>query len=333
MEDEKLLLAEYKLFTESFWKNEEVGEKRVEFFITLTAAIIAGIVTLITSEHPNISNTDVQQIAIAALTSTFLFGLITFLRILQRNRVTDEYKEIIGYLRDQIKKRSINLSGYEIPFRSQKRLLRGGLAESVALMNSIILSVIVALLLGRDLGWLVVLFTFLILFVFQTGIARKDRGKKELRSQTFRAGVGAIISNTRGEVLALERKDIPGEWQLPQGGLEIGETPLQAVKREIYEETGIKESELQLLGTESRLLVYELPKEIQSPKTGLGQVQRWFLFQYKGSDEAITLGDKKEFRGWRWQSMDELVSTVVPFKMSVYEELAEYFSHQLHKTT
>jgi putative (di)nucleoside polyphosphate hydrolase len=332
MEDEKLLLAEYQFFTDSFWKNEEVGEKRVDFFITLTTAIIAGIVALITSEHANLSDAEVHQIATAALSGTFLFGLITFLRILQRNRVTDEYKEIVGYLRRQLKMRSLNLSEYDLPFKSQKRVLRGGLAETVALMNSIIFAVIVALWLGRGWGWLAIPISLLILFIFQVGVARKDRQKKEAHSQTFRAGVGAIISNTSGKVLALERKDIPGQWQLPQGGLEIGESPLEAVKREILEETGIKESKLQLVSTESKLLVYELPKEKQSPKTGLGQVQRWFLFRYDGSDKAITLGDKEEFRDWKWVSMNEMVSSAVPFKLSVYQELAEYFSDQLNKT-
>jgi putative (di)nucleoside polyphosphate hydrolase len=333
MEDEKLLLAEYQFFTNSFWKNEEIGEKRVEFFITLTTAIIAGIVALVTSEPANFSQTDVLQIATAALAGTFLFGFMTFLRMLHRNRVTDEYKEIVSYLREQLQKRSVSLSDYDLPFRLHKRLLRGGLAETVALMNSIIVAIIVTLWSRGGWGLAGVLMTLLILFVFQMRVARKDRDKKESRSQTFRAGVGAIILDVEGKVLALERKDVPGEWQLPQGGLEIGESPLEAVKREILEETGINENELELLSTESRLLAYEIPKEMQSPKTGLGQVQRWFLFRYKGLDKGVTLGDKKEFRAWRWQPMGELVSNVVPFKKPVYEELAEYFSHQLNKTT
>jgi len=222
MADEKLLLAEYEFFTGSFWKNEEIGEKRVDFFITLTTAIMAGIIALITSDQVSPSDTDVNQIATAALSGTFLFGLITFLRILQRNRVTDEYKEIVGYIRRQLIMRSVNFSEYDLPFKSQKRVLKGGLAETVALMNSIIFAVIVALWFGSGWGWLAVLIVFLVLFISQVGIARKDRQKKETHSQTFRAGVGAIILNTSGQVLALERKDIPGVWQLPQGGLEVG---------------------------------------------------------------------------------------------------------------
>jgi len=154
---------------------------------------------------------------------------------------------------------------------------------------------------------------------------KKNRPKKEHRAQTFRAGVGAVIVNEAGKVLGLERKDIPGAWQLPQGGLDEGETPVEAVKREIQEETGIEPSHLELLMSAPRWLAYELPEEARSKKIGRGQVQRWFLFRFVGPDDAITLGDKKEFRAWKWIAMDELTSIVVSFKQPVYQELAEYF--------
>ena len=154
---------------------------------------------------------------------------------------------------------------------------------------------------------------------------KKNRPKIEHRTQTFRAGVGAVILNENGKVLGLERKDIPGAWQLPQGGLDENETPPEAVKREIREETGIEASDLELLASAPRWLAYELPEEARSKKIGRGQVQRWFLFRFKGSDEAITLGDQKEFRAWKWIAMDELTSIVVSFKQPVYQELAEYF--------
>ena len=149
--------------------------------------------------------------------------------------------------------------------------------------------------------------------------------KKTSRTQTFRAGAGAVILNKKGKVLGLERKDIPGAWQLPQGGLKEGESPLEAVKREVHEETGIKAKELELLSAASRLLAYELPPEARSKKIGRGQVQYWFLFRFTGQDEAITLGDKKEFRAWKWMSMDKLTSKVVSFKQPIYRALAKDF--------
>jgi len=153
----------------------------------------------------------------------------------------------------------------------------------------------------------------------------KKRRKKEQRAQTFRAGVGAIILNENGKVLGLERKDIPGAWQLPQGGLDEGETPLEAVRREVREETGIEPGHLELLASASRLLAYELPPEARSPKTGRGQVLYWFLLRFTGPDEAITLGDHKEFMDWKWMSMEGLATKVVSFKQPVYQELARDF--------
>ncbi|MBL8097933.1 MAG: RNA pyrophosphohydrolase [Anaerolineales bacterium] len=327
MEDEKLLLAEHKLFTDAFWKNEDIGEKRVEFFVTLTTAIIAGLVALITSKQSTMPYEILREISTGALISLLLFGLITLSRILQRNRVTDEYKGIVDYLRDQLKKRSSNLLNYELPFKVHKRLFTGGLAETVSLMNSIIFSIITALWVEEKIKLLGIILSFILSFILQISLSRKDRIAKPRSShtQTFRAGVGAIISNSKGKVLTFERKDISGAWQLPQGGLEIGEEPLVAIKREIFEETGISENLLQLVSKDSLLLVYELPKEKQSFKTGRGQAQRWFHFHYNGADENITLGNKKEFRSWKWQSMNDLITSVVSFKKPVYKELAKHF--------
>ena len=155
----------------------------------------------------------------------------------------------------------------------------------------------------------------------------KNKNKK--LPQTFRANVGAVILNADGLVLALERKKIPGSWQFPQGGLDEGEDPLEAVKREIREETGIEEAHLELLSSIPRWLAYELPEDLRSQKIGRGQVQKWFLFRFTGPDEAITMGDEKEFRAWEWTSMQNLLPKVVSFKQPVYQDLGEYFKEHL----
>jgi putative (di)nucleoside polyphosphate hydrolase len=127
-------------------------------------------------------------------------------------------------------------------------------------------------------------------------------------------------------VLAFERKRNKGSWQLPHGGKKSEESYLQAVIREIEEETGIKEKDLELLHSKPRFVAYEIPEDNRSHKTGLGQVQRWFIFRFTGSETAITLGDGKEFGDWKWISMDELAADVVPFKQDLYQQLKEYFS-------
>jgi len=152
---------------------------------------------------------------------------------------------------------------------------------------------------------------------------------KKKPPQTFRANVGAAIVNTDGLVLALERREIPGSWQFPQGGLDEGEEPLEAVFREIWEETGIEEFHLELLAAHPDWLAYEFPANVRADKKWRGQVQKWFLFRFTGPDKAITMGDGKEFRAWEWISMHELFPRVVDFKQQVYQELGEYFEEYL----
>jgi putative (di)nucleoside polyphosphate hydrolase len=333
MSDNDFLLAEYEAFTQSFWRNEEVGEKRVDFFITLATAVLAAVVALLTSDHIDLDPIDERRIATAAVLAMLLFGILFYIRILHRNRVTDEYKDIIKYLRKRTASNTEDLADYKIPFVKHKRLLRGGLADTIALMNSILAAVVIALWLGSGWGWLLVAFSLPVLFVIQVWIAKVDRDKgkqkKAAAQETFRVGVGAVITNDEGMVLAFERKKIPGAWQLPQGGIDSGESYYDAVIREVEEETGIKEKDLELHRREPRFVAYEIPEDKRRHKTGRGQVQRWFLFRLIGSEKAITLGTGKEFRDWKWMRMDELAAGVVDFKQGMYRQLGEYFSEEL----
>ena len=153
---------------------------------------------------------------------------------------------------------------------------------------------------------------------------------KQKKTQTFRAGVGAVILNKDGLVLGFERKDFPDEWQFPQGGLDEGEELLEAVKREIYEETGIKANAIKLLAEAPYPTVYEFPEDRKDKRAGhRGQVHRWFLFRLESSDEAIALGGQEEFCAWKWTSMDEMIESVVSFKKPVYQQLGDYFEAYL----
>lgn len=145
-------------------------------------------------------------------------------------------------------------------------------------------------------------------------------------SQFYRASVGAVIVNADGDALAFERSGIAGAWQLPQGGLEAGEKPLDAVIREVFEETGIDASDLALLAEHHRLLSYDLPAEMRSNKTGRGQTQRWFLFRFQGNAENIELPAAGEFSAWRWMPLAQLAETTVSFRQDVYRELAQGFA-------
>jgi putative (di)nucleoside polyphosphate hydrolase len=146
-----------------------------------------------------------------------------------------------------------------------------------------------------------------------------------LPPQYFRAGAGSVIINDSGLVLALERADIVGAWQLPQGGIEKAEEPLRAALREVTEETGISESDLKLIDSYPEPLAYELPAIAQSEKTGRGQVQYWFLFKFGGNDDQIEVKGGGEFRNWKWMNFHSLVKLAADFRKPIYQKLAHYF--------
>jgi putative (di)nucleoside polyphosphate hydrolase len=148
-------------------------------------------------------------------------------------------------------------------------------------------------------------------------------------SQYFRAGAGAVIVDSRGLVLALERADSPGAWQLPQGGLKTFESPLQAVFREVEEETGIPKRDLTMVDAYPEPLAYELPAGAWSKKTGRGQVGYWFLLRFHGTDETIDIEQSAESSSWKWMRFERLVASVVAFRKPVYRRLHERFTAHL----
>lgn len=145
----------------------------------------------------------------------------------------------------------------------------------------------------------------------------------------FRAGVGAVIANARGQVLVGERRDHRGAWQFPQGGVEGNETPEQAVYREIGEETGVARGDLKLVARHPGWLCYELPPRMRSRKTGLGQAQRWFLFRIRQGRATPVLKPRPEFRRYAWVSFDTAVRRAVSFKRPVYRRIREQFATRL----
>jgi len=151
---------------------------------------------------------------------------------------------------------------------------------------------------------------------------------KKLADNVFRANVGAIIINESGLVLAFERLNIKGAWQLPQGGMDKGEEPIDAVYREIKEETNIDSVDLKLLAEYPDWLAYELDKAHRTVKLGRGQVQKWFLFQFIGNKSHIDVVHVKtqEFSRWQWMKFDDLISEVIVFRRKIYQKLREEFS-------
>lgn len=135
----------------------------------------------------------------------------------------------------------------------------------------------------------------------------------------FRAGVMLVVRRDDGRVLAFSRADRPDAWQLPQGGLERGESLEAAAWRELREETGLGRSDVRLVHEHDDWTVYEWPPELRSSERR-GQAHRWFFFEPVDGD-VVPRPDGSEFTGWRWIMPNELIDIVVDFRKGPYRRV------------
>jgi putative (di)nucleoside polyphosphate hydrolase len=145
----------------------------------------------------------------------------------------------------------------------------------------------------------------------------------------YRECVGIMLIDRRGQVLVARRADMPATpaWQMPQGGIDWGETPREAAMRELEEEIGTAKAEVV---AESRdWLTYDFPFDLAGQKWGgrfRGQRQKWFLMRFTGCDADIDLGCKHaEFDAFRWVDPEELPELIVAFKRQVYIAVLDEF--------
>ena len=140
----------------------------------------------------------------------------------------------------------------------------------------------------------------------------------------MRNGVGIIILNSENKIFVGKRKDNPiDKWQMPQGGINIGESYISAMKRELFEETSIKS--IQIIKELEGFFEYELPENL----VGIiwkgkfrGQKQKWFIAKFTGNEKEINLKTKHpEFIEWKWILPEELPSVIVEFKKDMYLKL------------
>jgi putative (di)nucleoside polyphosphate hydrolase len=144
----------------------------------------------------------------------------------------------------------------------------------------------------------------------------------------YRRNVGIMLLNRDRRVFVAQRIDTPGAWQMPQGGIDDGETPRQAALRELMEEIGTDKATI--LAESKEWLRYELPTELRGGIWGGkydGQMQKWLVCNFTGTDADIDLAtEHPEFDSWQWVEPQQLPTLIVPFKRAIYEAVLVEFA-------
>ena len=148
--------------------------------------------------------------------------------------------------------------------------------------------------------------------------------ENKFKDLPLRDGVGIIVLNKDNKVFVAKRIDNPKNfWQMPQGGVDVGENFLAAAYRELEEETSIKN--VKLIKEIDVVTTYLLPKHLLGiiwKGKYKGQKQKWFLMRFVGNDDEININTKKpEFLEWKWIEVEMITSVVVDFKLEVYKTL------------
>ena len=149
---------------------------------------------------------------------------------------------------------------------------------------------------------------------------------KNIKELPLRLGVGIALLNHENKVFVGKRIDNPKNyWQMPQGGIDKNESFVEAAKRELEEETGVKT--IKILKEFDGWLIYDLPKNlIDKIWKGRyrGQKQKWFIMKFLGKNNEINIRTKNpEFIDWKWIDPSDLPKVVVNFKSDIYKKLAK----------
>jgi putative (di)nucleoside polyphosphate hydrolase len=156
----------------------------------------------------------------------------------------------------------------------------------------------------------------------------------ERDARPYRDGVGIALLNADDMVFVGQRIDQTAEaWQMPQGGIDPGENPLQAALREMEEEIGVPATLAEVIAESRDWLTYDLPSDLADKVWKgkyRGQRQKWYLARFKGRDSDINLQTAHpEFNQWRWLPFRRLPELIVPFKRPIYELIVAEFADKV----
>lgn len=159
-------------------------------------------------------------------------------------------------------------------------------------------------------------------------------GMPDREGLPYRRCAGVVLVNADGHVFAGRRIDHQtGAWQMPQGGIDRGESPRDAALRELAEETGIGRDRVAIEDETEDWLSYDLPDELLGQVWNgkyRGQKQKWLLCRFLGGDGDVNIDTvHPEFNAWTWMPPDQLIDQIVPFKRSLYREIFARFADRL----
>lgn len=159
-------------------------------------------------------------------------------------------------------------------------------------------------------------------------MSERNLEKNEPSKLPFRPGVGMMIIDKHQRVFVGKRVDSKATgWQMPQGGIDIGETPSAAALREMEEEIGSNKGHI--IAESKCWYSYRIPAFL-IPRLWdgqyCGQKQKWFLIRFTGEDSDINVHTEiPEFDQWKWVEFEELLSDIIPFKLNLYKQIVDEF--------